>query len=618
MKLKLILKTFLPFAFLSATTAVAQSNNIPQVQHVIIVVQENRTPDNLFGSDLQNQPRRLPNAHLASTGYCGKNQVPLAPLQLDTCIDPDHSHDSTKFSGAWEAMYDGGLMDDACGVSINKQGCSSSYPIPSCYATHTCPYTYVNNAPIPATGYGIVEPYFQIATNYSFANWMFQTNQGPSFEAHQFLFTGTSAPTYPGDTTQCYTTGTTSYPCYQWFAAELIHQQYVNYGCVAANGMVVEDTYPGAGSINTVEYPSWAPPWDPPPDPGYPCYNHNTMADLLENNTQGTNITWRYYANVGSGTNPQGSLWTAPNAIDHICKPTLQIGGGSECTGPDWPGQNNYNGNIVLDPPQILTDLGAVAGQPCNLQQVSWVIPDGNWSDHPGTPGADAGPSWVAAIVNAVGGVDNNDNLLPNQCTDTINDQKIPYWQDTVVLITWDDWGGFYDDVLPWNCSPTVNKGNCTGYSDGSGGQYVYGFRVPLLVVSAWMTSKGYVSGPPSQAAAPYVHDFGSILNFIEYAFGERGYFLTSNNTGTTTWGISGSGAQWAAYADYLAPDAYISCTNCTYPYSLADFFNFSNPNGPQRFTWIKGAKYPTSDFLNPTGTFTTYPMDPDNDNSDN
>src|ERR1700731_917475 len=53
------------------------------------------------------------------------------------------------------------------------------------------------------------------------------------------------------------------------------------------------------------------------------------------------------------------------------------------------------------------------------------------------------------------------------------------------VLVTWDDWGGWYDHVLPWRCN---NVGVCSGYPgslDGGGSEYVYGFRVPLLVVSA-------------------------------------------------------------------------------------------------------------------------------------
>lgn len=40
-----------------------------------------------------------------------------------------------------------------------------------------------------------VQPYFDIANTYGFANYFFQTNEGPRFPAHQFLFGGTSAPT---------------------------------------------------------------------------------------------------------------------------------------------------------------------------------------------------------------------------------------------------------------------------------------------------------------------------------------------------------------------------------------------------------------------------------------
>jgi phospholipase C len=111
---------------------------------------------------------------------------------------------------------------------------------------------------------------------------------------------------------------------------------------------------------------------------------------------------------------------------------------------------------------------------------VSWVIPAGQNSDHAGSTATTGGPSWVASIVNAVG--------------------ASSYWADTAILITWDDWGGWYDHVAP----PVINDGK----SWGSG--YVYGFRVPLLVVSPYAKA-GYVSH--------VTHDFGSILNFIEQTF---------------------------------------------------------------------------------------------------
>jgi phospholipase C len=168
-------------------------------------------------------------------------------------------------------------------------------------------------------------------------------------------------------------------------------------------------------------------------------------------------IPWRYYAPNA------GSIWTAPNAIRHLCRPSH-----GNCEGANWS-----NGAIVLQPPQVLSDIAAN-----RLSAVSWVIPDGRYSDH-ATANDGTGPSWVAAIVNAIGG---------SSC-----------WSNTAILVTWDDWGGWYDHVAP--PSP---KGRPFGY-------YEFGFRVPLLVIAPY-TPAGYVS--------PIQHDFGSILRFTENVFG--------------------------------------------------------------------------------------------------
>jgi phospholipase C len=62
--MKVTARILVLLAVFVATFAFAQFTNT-KFQHVIIVIQENRTPDNLFGSDLYNNPRRLPGAHLA-------------------------------------------------------------------------------------------------------------------------------------------------------------------------------------------------------------------------------------------------------------------------------------------------------------------------------------------------------------------------------------------------------------------------------------------------------------------------------------------------------------------------------------------------------------------------
>lgn len=117
--------------------------------------------------------------------------------------------------------------------------------------------------------------------------------------------------------------------------------------------------------------------------------------------------------------------------------------------------------------------------------EVAWVIPDGHWSDHPGYDSSkdtlphDGGPSWVAHIVDAVG-------------NSTCNPATQATWTNTVILIVWDDWGGFYDHLSP----DTSAGGPGIGYPDTehSGSQYVHGFRVPLLVVSAY-GKPHYISG---------------------------------------------------------------------------------------------------------------------------
>ena len=371
---------------------------VPQIKHIVIVIQENRTVDNLFhGLD-----KFLPEADIANTGTDSKgNVITLQPVPLKVSYDLDHSHNG------FALMYDGGKMDGADLIH-----CFPNYgPCPANPA-----FRYVRHSD--------VVPYFEIARNYGFANRMFQTNQGPSYPAHQFLFGGTSQPA----------------PYSALFAA---NNAFFGAGCSASKSAYVELIDP-SGNTNARMYP---------------CFEHQTLADLLDAPPKNpmNPISWRYYT-----VSDELNIWSAPNSINHLCKPA---GSPPRCTDPHWT-----NGDIVLWPSQILTDI-----EQGNLQAVSWVIPTIQDSDHAdGTDGG--GPSWVASIVNAVG--------------------KSPYWSSTAVLVLWDDWGGWYDHAKP-PIDPTY-------------GYYEYGFRVPLLVVSPY-TPKGYVSQKQ--------HDFGSVLRLVETVF---------------------------------------------------------------------------------------------------
>jgi phospholipase C len=562
--MKLAAKNLLFLIALATTLAHAQNPNTP-IKHVIMVIQENRTPDNLFGSDAVPVPgptHQLPGADLAVQGNCHGTKTNLQPWELNACFDPDHGHGwNHPKNDSWIKMYDQGQMDGACDIHLVCTSCPNNGHCPTLQNPQQ---TYVDNSNLT------VQPYFDIAKNYGFANYMFQTSQGPSFEAHQFLFTGTSAPTPSNDTTdQCYdSVNKQYYPCYQWFAVE--NQQGAAWGCLAGNvspiANIVEispgPTNPGPGGNEFLGiYKS-----------GYPCYEHNTLADLLDQN----HVSWRYYP---QGPSPQLSLWTAPNAINHICVPTNYPTPLPQniCTGTDWV---NYVQPEIPPTPPVSDAMAPILEniENCNLPAVSWVIPDGTRSDHPGSNSHIKGPAWVAAVVNAVG----------NSWTQSKGGGVCDYWgstqhtaEPTAILIVWDDWGGFYDHILPWNCASASKGGKCSGYPDGNAKWYVYGFRVPLLVVSAYnyrpSGSTGYISGvcgQPGQPSCPneqqqYIHDFGSILNFTEYVFGTGG-----NSLGE----IDPYGYH---YADHWAPDAFPSCPKATCPYSLSDFFNFNQSPTP-------------------------------------
>jgi len=354
-----------------------------KIEHVVVIFQENRTPDNLFHG--------LPNADIANSGTNSQGQtIDLTPITLANDYDLSHAH------SAFVKQYDGGKMDGADLVAVGCAAGAVGCPPPDPQ------FKYVNPSE--------VAPYFQLAEAYTFGDRMFQTNQGPSFPAHQFIIAGTSAPTGTSDL----------------FAAENPH--------VPVAGSVVGCTAPQGEYVLLID-PSGA-----ESSSQYPCFEHPTLVDELD----AKSVTWKYY------TPTPGSIWTGPNAIQHLRM------------GPDWAK------NVITPSTQILTDI--TSGQ---LPQVSWVIPTAAASDHAASNDG-SGPSWVASIVNAIG--------------------ASPYWSNTAIIITWDDWGGWYDHVAP----KITNS-------------YEYGFRVPLIIVSPYAKA-GYVSH--------VTHDFGSILKFIEEVFG--------------------------------------------------------------------------------------------------
>lgn len=330
----------------------------------------------------------VPGADIATTGVDSRGQsIALVPISLAAPWDLGHNRES------FIADYNDGKMD----------GFDSRLP----WKEHQHPYGYA-----PARQ---VQPYLDMATQYVFADRMFETQQSGSFPAHQYIVSG-AATALPASSDSVTSNG--------------IDNKNGKPGPVGCDA-------PGTAYVETLDIHTGA----YGPDE-FPCFERISLADLLD----AKSLSWRYYQHdLGVGN------WHAFDAIKEV-----RYG-------------NDY-ANVITPSQTILADIASGS-----LASLSWVIPPSDaYSDHPGSLSA-KGPSWVSAVVNAVG--------------------ESQYWNSTAIFITWDDWGGWYDHVRP---PGTQSFGGL-------------GFRVPMLVISPY-SRKGLVTHNQ--------YEFGTIIKFVEDNWG--------------------------------------------------------------------------------------------------
>ena len=269
----------------------------------------------------------------------------------------------------------------------------------------TYPYQYTDPSQIL--------PYWTMASQYALAEHMFTTQGSDSFTAHQDLIRGNTVV----DRNEAMIDLPRCGLCY--------------WGCDSPKGATTHLI------TKTNQYLK--------NEKVFPCTKnfsstYKTLRDLLD----AKGISWKYY--LPGPKQIYGKLLSAFDVIWAVRN------------GPEW------KNNVIYPQTQILSDISGGT-----LPAVSWVIPDQNDSDHPGTS-KDTGPSWVASIVNAIG--------------------QSPYWNSSAIIIVWDDWGGLYDNYPP----QIMDYGGL-------------GFRVSALIVSPY-AKPGYISHTK--------YEFGSILRYIE------------------------------------------------------------------------------------------------------
>ncbi|HJT57435.1 MAG TPA: alkaline phosphatase family protein, partial [Ktedonobacteraceae bacterium] len=173
----------------------------------------------------------------------------------------------------------------------------------------------------------------------------------------------------------------------------------------------------------------------------YPCFTFESLGDLLTAH----NISWKSYAPT---INEDGYEWNPFDAIQDIRE----------------TGQWKLH---MADFSQFASD--AASG---NLPTVSWLVQPHVYSEHP-KQSVCTGENWTVQQINAI---------MKNQSM----------WNSTAIFLTWDDFGGFYDHVVP---------------SAGPNKYLEYGFRAPLLVISPY-AKPHYIDNT--------FYSFPSILKFAE------------------------------------------------------------------------------------------------------
>ncbi len=377
-----------------------------KIQHVVIIMQENRSFDHYFGT--------FPGAEGIPMD---SNGVPTVcnpdPNLSGQCIKPYHLIADENYGGGHgsanaKTCIDGGKMDGFIkNAEGSKTGCSDPNN-PQC----------VNGPTIDVMGYHTdaeIPNYWAYAKNFVLQDHLFQPDASWSFPQHLYMVSGWSALcTTAGDPMTCST----------------------NIDAPGISGQA-------AGPKN--DYP-WT-----------------DITYLLHK----ASVSWRYY--LGEGDDPHcggDPSECQPQAISATVPSIWNV-----LPEFDTVKADGETGNVV--PIDAFYDDVKNGKMP----SVAWVAPAGVVSEHPKNL-VSAGQTYVTALINTI--------------------MQSPYWNTTVIFLSWDDWGGFYDHVPP----PVVDSGG-------------YGMRVPGMTISPWV-KQGTID---KQVLS---HD--AYLKFIEDVFlnGER------------------------------------------------------------------------------------------------
>ncbi len=361
----------------ASVDAVAPADSAPiRIKHIVVVVKENHTFDNYFGS--------YPGAEGISSIATSHGMItpPHAPDRTPRDLCHEHSCALTDWAGGSMNGW-----DSVAGSSQNGDDLA---------------YAQYQEADIPN--------YWQYARHFTLADHFFADELGPSFPGHTMVLAAQVG----------WATGNPG--------TNITHPYW---GC---------DEDPGT----TVTVQNQTTCQD---EAVFPCFKIPSVPDVLP-----PGVDWRFY---GTNFYVLPEIWSMFDGIDHVRN------------GAGWSKVVNAN----------TFDSDVDAG---TLPAVSWLVDQDLDDEHPDVGGVCAGENWTVGHINHL--------------------MQSPLWNDTAILFTMDDFGGWYDHVAPprqYGCDPQA--------------PYGLGFRLPLIVISPY-AKQGYVMHAVAEQA--------SIPKFIETVFG--------------------------------------------------------------------------------------------------
>ncbi|HTD59761.1 MAG TPA: alkaline phosphatase family protein [Gemmatimonadaceae bacterium] len=392
---------FAAIAACSADNGVTTPAPGTKIRHVIIIMQENRSFDEYFGT--------FPGAD----GIPMQDGLPrecLSDPVHHTCIYPYHNPVDQNIGGPHSAAdavadIDGGAMDGFVKRALETDATCRNAEDPSCHGA-TDVMGYHDDREIPN--------YWAYATNFVLQDRLFEQAATWSLPAHLFMVSA-------------------------WSAVCEIDQPLT---CRDALQSPVGSQLVGGKFL--------------PAKSG--AYAWTDITYLLHR----AGVSWKYYVGKGSEPDCDDDGAKCPSIPQNAQTPSIWNPLPSFTT----VRQDGELGN-VQDVSQFYVD--AKQG---SLPSVAWIVPDQTVSEHPPAKISN-GEVYVTELINAV--------------------MRSPQWDSTAIFLSWDDWGGFYDHVVP----PTVDENG-------------YGIRVPGLVISPY-AKRGYIDHQTLS------HD--AYLKFIEAVF---------------------------------------------------------------------------------------------------